>query len=170
MSPLLNPSETSYPTNGRAPKGTVTSEFLRNNNSTEGKGAASSFQKCVMSASCWYLVLLHTLEPHCCSATTLKDTSSASEKYYVWKSSDLVNFHRFWIPALVALETRGCWRHLMSVQLCLRGSFGASATAALAKTPARAWISLSNCRAGQIAPSWNSYCFTPSPNLLSWVF
>lgn len=40
------------PPNGHGSNSTVMSVFPRNNNSSEGKGAASYFQKCVTSAYC----------------------------------------------------------------------------------------------------------------------
>lgn len=120
------------PPNGHGSNSTVMSVFPRNSNSTEGKGAASHFQKCVTSDYCaladaWHG---HAHWSHC-SETTSKDASSAGKKYYVWKSSDLVNFHQKWIPALVALETLGCWRHLISGQLCPGGLLSAEAPLSL---------------------------------------
>lgn len=45
-----------------------------------------------------------------------------------------MNFHQNWIPALVALETPGCWRHLISGQLCLRGLLSTEASLSLCST------------------------------------
>lgn len=45
-----------------------------------------------------------------------------------------MNFHQNWIPSLVALETLGCWRHLISEQLCPRGLLGTKAPLGLCST------------------------------------
>lgn len=54
-------------------------------------------------------------------------------KNIIWKSSDWVNFHQNWIPALVALETLGCWRLLISGQLCTRSLLSAKAPLSLCR-------------------------------------